>query len=657
MQKSKYLFCLRFLGLLVFVLFIEINPSFAAEKKYQILSPDNSTKVEITVSEKISFTVFVNGKQVVSGTDIDMDINGKQSETLAVKKIKESSINRELSPVLPLKNRKVKDKCNVLSLQFKNHLSLEFRAYDNGVAYRFVTSYKDDIIVDSETVRFSFPENVPVYFSKEKDAPYTQGEVNYTYRNISEISPDTLGLLPVLIAPESGTKVLITESDLFDYPGMWLKSTGNKGFDAHFFNHVSKVKRETNGVNSVVSRDSFIAKTTGTRSYPWRVIILAEKDVDLLQNELVTILSRPNQLEDTLWIKPGKIAWEWWNGINVTGVDFEVGINTETYKYFVDFAAEYGVELVVLDAGWYTVGDIFDLNPDVDMDELSAYAKKKKVGLVLRLIWRDVDDQHEKAFAQFEEWGIAGLKVDQMRRDDQTMVNYYWRVAKQAAEHKILINFHGNYKPSGLSRSYPNVITMEGVKGLEWVKWSNDVTPEHDVTIPFIRMVAGPMDYTPGAMINVSEEKFVKMGWKPMSMGTRAHQMAMYVIYESPQSTLSDSPVLYRQNPHCTKFMADAPEIWDETIALDGKIGEYVVMARRKGTQWYVGAMTGEKAQEFDIDFSFLSDGEHQMELFKDGVNANRNATDFKREIKTITNKSKMHIRLAQGGGWVAKIK
>ena len=643
--------------ILFLVVFLNIkNSAFAAESTYRLLSPDNNTEVEITVSDKINFSVFVNGKKVVSGVDIDFIIDSGTRGFLNVKKVKKHTKHRKLSPVLPLKNVKIEDYCNVLSVQFNNRLAIEFRAYNNGVAYRFKTSFNKDIIVQQEDAQFVFPENSPIYFSKEKDAPYTQGELNYSYRNINKISPDTLGILPVLIAPEKGTKVLITESDLFDYPGMWLRATGNKGIKGVFHNHVSKVKRETNGVNSVVSRDDFIAKTKGKRTYPWRVIILSEKDIDLLENELVTILSRPNQIKDPSWIKPGKIAWEWWNGINVTGVDFKIGINTETYKYFIDFAVEYGLELVVLDAGWYTVGDIFDLNPDVDMDELSAYAKEKNIGLVLRLIWRDVDDQHEKAFAQFDKWGIAGLKVDQMRRDDQTMVNYYWRVAKQAAEHHILVNFHGNYKPSGLSRSYPNVITMEGVKGLEWTKWSNHVTPKHDVIIPFIRMVAGPMDYTPGAMINVSEDKFVKMGWKPMSMGTRVHQMAMYVIYESPQSTLADSPVLYRQNPDCTQFMADTPEIWDETIALDGKIGEYVLMARRKGTQWYVGAMTGKNTQEFDVDFSFLSRGEHTMELFKDGVNADRNAIDFKREIKTITNKDKIRVRLAKGGGWVAKI-
>ena len=350
---------------------------------------------------------------------------------------------------------------------------------------------------------------MPVYYSEEKDAPYTQGERNHVCADLSTLGTKTLGYLPLLSVPAKGVRVLMTESDLFDYPGMWIKPTGKLGFALSFPKHVSEVKREKSGVNTIVATEDYLARTQGTRSYPWRVFILANDDVSLLENELVFNLSRPNEIRDTTWIKPGKMAWEWWNHINVKSVDFEVGINTRTYKYYIDFAAEYGLQLVVLDAGWYTVGDIFDWNPDLDMDDLAAYAKAKKVGLVLRVIWRDVDDQHKKAFAQFRKWGIAGLKVDQMRRDDQTMVNYYWRVAKQAAESKILINFHGNYKPAGLHRSYPNVITREGVKGLEWVKWSKDLTPEHNVTIPFIRMVIGPMDYTPGAMLNSSKKDFL----------------------------------------------------------------------------------------------------------------------------------------------------
>jgi alpha-glucosidase len=644
-------------GVILIILLTIFNQFLSGkEKKYQLLSPDSKTKIEISIAEKVNISVFVNGKEKVSALGIDLIVEEQKSNKYSVKKVKTDYVNRTLYPVLPLKNSRVKDECNKLVITFSNKKSLEFRSYNNGVAYRFLTSYNNEIIIKDEKVRFKFKNNSPAWYLKEKDAPYTQGEINYSYRNLNAISPDTLEIMPILVAPKNATKILITETDLFDYPGMWLKANSAKGFDAHFFNHVSKIKRETNGVNSIVTRDNFIAKTTGTRSFPWRVIILAERDADLLNNELVTILSRPNQLDDPSWIKSGKMAWDWWNGINVTGVDFKVGINTATYKYFIDFAAEYGMQLIVLDAGWYKIGNIFNLNPNINMEVLSAYAKKKNVGLVLRIIWRDVDDQPEKAFAQFEKWGIAGLKIDQMRRDDQTMVKYYWRVAKQAAKHHILINFHGNYKPSGLSRSFPNVITMEGVKGLEWVKWSDDVTPKHNLTIPFIRMVAGPMDYTPGAMINVSENKFVKMGWKPMSMGTRAHQMAMYVIYESPQSTLADTPVLYRQNKKCTEFIAGVPGVWDETIALDGKIGEYVLMARRKGSQWYIGAMAGKNAHEFDVDVSFLSEGKHKMELFKDGTNANRNASDFKREVITVTNKEKIHINMSKGGGWVAKI-
>ncbi|MEE9369111.1 MAG: glycoside hydrolase family 97 protein [Pontiella sp.] len=648
---------IKFITCIAFAFLVSTNSALASAQNYQLFSQNRQIKIEIQVDGDIRFSVYFNNKPIITNSSIFLSVEGCDQQAIITGEIVTRTVSDTLTPVLPAKNSKVVDKYNELSIPFNTHYTLVFRAYDGGVAYRFQTQFEDEITVLQEKGEFNFYEDYPVYFSEEEDAFYSQGERNYTYKKLSELNKEFLGFLPALVAPPQGPKILITESDLFDYPGMWLKPTGSKQLKAVFPFHVAQVKREKSGVNSVVERDNYLAKTKGTRNFPWRIFIIAEEDIDLLENEMVFCLSQPNKIKNTSWIKPGKIAWEWWNHINVTGVDFKVGLNTETYEYFIDFATEYGLDYVVLDAGWYTVGNIFDLNPDIDMDRLTAYAGEKKVGLILRVIWRDVDDQHEKAFAQFEKWGIAGLKVDQMRRDDQDMVNYYWRVARQAAEHKILINFHGNYKPAGLHRTYPNVITREGVKGLEWVKWSGDITPEHNVTIPFIRMVAGPMDYTPGAMINVAEKDFRIMDSKPMSMGTRAHQMAMYVIYESPQSTLSDTPVHYRQEPLCAKFMADTPEIWDETIALDGKVGVYIAMARRKGDIWYAGAMAGKKGKDLEIDFSFLAEGTHEIEVFKDGVNTDRNMSDYIREIMPVTNKTKLQIRLAPGGGWVARIK
>jgi alpha-glucosidase len=359
---------------------------------------------------------------------------------------------------------------------------------------------------------------------------------------------------------------------------------------------------------------------------------------------------------DFSWVKPGKVAWDWWNALNLYGVNFTSGVNTETYKYYIDFASKYNLDYIILDEGWYELGDLMKVVPDIDMEEIVRYGKEKNVGIILWVVWKTLDDQFDEAFNQFGKWGIKGIKVDFMQRDDQWMVDYYWRVAKEAANRHMLVDFHGSYKPSGLRRAYPNVITREGVKGLENNKWGEEVTPGHDVTLPFTRMLAGPMDFTPGAMINATKNNFRAVWNRPMSQGTRCHQLAMYVVYESPLQMLADSPSHYYDEPEAMEFLSKVPTVWDETKVLDAKVGEYVLLARQNGNEWYLGAMTDWASREMEIDLSFLGDGEYTIDIWQDGINADRNANDFKKITRKVTKSDKLKIHLVSGGGWTAVV-
>jgi alpha-glucosidase len=383
---------------------------------------------------------------------------------------------------------------------------------------------------------------------------------------------------------------------------------------------------------------------------------VAEKDGDLLTNQLVWLLEKPSQVADTSWIKPGKVAWDWWNANNIYGVDFKSGINTATYRYYIDFAAKYGLQYIILDEGWYKLGNLMEVNPDINMEELSAYAKQKNVGIILWVVWKTLDDQLQPALDRFSKWGIAGIKVDFMQRDDQLVVNFYHKVSRETAQRKMLVDFHGGQKPASMTRTWPNLISSEGVRGLEWSKWSRDAEPEHNVTLPFTRMFLGPMDYTPGAMLNASRESFWPIHSRPMSLGTRCHQLAMYVVFESPLEMLADSPSNYLREPDAMEFLAPIPSVWDDTRVLDARIADYVAVARRSGRDWYVGAMTDWTARELEIDFSFLPEGEFAMTSYRDGVNADRYGSDYRMEKSVVNRSMKMKIKLAPGGGWAARI-
>ena len=642
--------------------------SLSFSQEYNLFSPDKKNEIKINTEKNISFSVYSNNHELISPSLIALKLeDGKTlGSNPVISDTHKKIVDTAVYPVIKQKSEKIINSYNELKLNFKGDYSLVFRAFNNGVAYRFETGYKDSIKIKSEVASFNFATDDTVYFPQEESF-ISHNERLYKKLPLNKVEPDSFCSLPALVTTHFGTKVLITEADLEDYPGLWLKVNKEHTLTGIHPNYVLKAEVDRDKDSRIIERADYIANTIGTRKYPWRVMMIAETDSDLILNQMVCLLSEPLQLKETSWIKPGKVAWDWWNALNIYGVDFKSGINTKTYKYYIDFASKYNIEYIILDEGWYKSsatepgnpnipGDITDVIPAINMKELLSYAEEKNVGIILWVAWKSLDRQMNKALDLYEKLGVKGIKVDFMQRDDQLMVNYYWRTAKEAAKRKLLVDFHGSYKPSGLRRAYPNVINREGVRGLEHCKWSDLFVPDHEVTIPFIRMSAGPMDYTPGAMVNAQKDNYRPIFARPMSMGTRCHQLAMYVIYEAPLQMLADNPSNYLKEPECMQFLGKVPTVWDETKVLYAKTDDYVVIARRNGNTWYVGAMSGKYPKEFNIDFSFLNPGEYTMDCYQDGVNADKFGNDYKKTTLKITKDKKLDIKLAPAGGWAAII-
>jgi alpha-glucosidase len=630
----------------------------ALAQEYVLRSPNGRTEIRVSVADGFSYSLLYGQKIVVSRSAIGLKIKENRALDQKPQVIgkKERSVDQIVTAVVPQKRKRLRDRYNELKIDFVGGYSLVWRAFDNGAAYRWeTTSAADRQTILDERVEINLqPEDVIFY--PEEEGFYSHNERKYLKYKPGEVK-DRLASLPALVQSASGLKLWLSEADLYDYAGMWLKGAGGKGLKAVFPKY--PVKEQTKGDRDVEvgERADYIAATAGRRSFPWRIFGLAERDIELLDNQIVYLLSEETK-EDFSWVRPGKVPWDWWNANNVYGVDFKSGVNIATYKYFIDFAARYGLEYLILDEGWSKTDDLLSIKPEVDLPELLAYGKRKNVGIILWVLWTSLDRDLERVLDQFQKWGVKGIKVDFMQRDDQKIVNFYERVAREAARRKMLVDFHGSYKPTGMERKYPNVITREGVKGLENSKWSKDVTPEHDVTLPFIRMVAGPMDFTPGAMLNGSEKDFKIDFNRPMSQGTRAHQLAMYVIYESPLQMLADNPSNYLREPEAMEFLASVPAVWEESVPLDGRVGEFVVVARKDSNgDWYVGGMTNGTPRETSVDLSFLGGGAYEAQIIQDGVNADRVASDFKRVLRTVKKGERMTFRMAAGGGFVAVLR
>jgi alpha-glucosidase len=640
----------------VLALLSVITGYWAIAKEYKFSSPDNKISVTVNVGADIKWSATIEGKEVIYNSKIAMMlVNGRiLGENEKVTKASLSKLNDIIRPVVANKRSEIKDNCNILTISFNSGFSLQFRAYDDGVAYRFETSFKDDITVKDEVSEFVFPEGSHSWYPLESSF-MSHNERTFIYSSLDTIAKKHLASLPTLFQV-NGVDVLVTESDIEDYPGMWLIGGGSGKISGIWSKYPDTEKLTRDRDLFVTSTKDYIAKTKGTRTFPWRAFIIAQNDVKLIESDLVYKLAPPNKIEDTKWIKPGHVAWDWWNANNLYGVDFRAGINNDTYKYYIDFASKNGIEYVILDEGWYPLGNVLVSVPGINVPELCKYAESKHVGIILWVVWKSFWDKIDEAIALYEKWGVKGVKVDFMQRDDQKVVNFYLEAARKTAEHHLLIDFHGAYKPDGLGRTWPNALTREGVKGMENDKWSKEVTPEHDVTLPFTRMIAGPMDYTPGALVNMDKANFTPNFTRPESQGTRAHQVALYVIYESPLQMLADSPSNYMKEQETTDFIVKIPVVWDDILGIDGKVGEYLLLARRSGKDWFVGALTDWTARDMDLDLSFLPAGKYLMDIFQDGINADRYAGDYKHVKSSVKSGDKMKIHLAPGGGWAARI-
>lgn len=651
-------------ALILLLIFINLPAFCENPTSFSMVSPDGKLSAKIELKDKIYYSLAFGEKQIIDPSSISMELHDGTvwGKGPVARKNTSRNVNEYLTPLYG-KRKSIKDHFNELTISFKGDFTITARLYNEGFAYRFGYTKKGEVIIRDEEVNFNFSSDFDIWASHQRSGGFEHSyEDFYTRRKISQL-PDSMAMLPVLVQTDFNLDVLILEADLEDYPGFHvIKNPDNKSGIKATFPKVP-TKWEPGGhmkFNLIVKeRADYIAKTEGRRTFPWRIIKIATEDAQLLDTDIVYKLSDP-QVDDIdfSWVRPGKVAWDWWSAINLVGVDFRSGINTESYKYYIDFAAENGIEYINLDEGWSNQYDLMDLSDEIDLKEIVDYAREKGVGVFLWCVHYPLDEKLEEAMDKFKEMGIKGLKIDFMDRDDQVMVNYYHRIAKAAAEHQILVNYHGAYKPAGLHRKYPNVINRESVRGLEYNKFSRPygTTPEYAVTIPFIRMAAGPMDYTPGAMTNAQKANFGVFFERPMSQGTRCQQLAMYIVYEAPLQMLSDAPTAYTAEPEILQFLKDVPTVWDETVALDGKVGDFAILARRSGNTWYVAGMTDWDPRSLEVSFSFLDKGKYRAEIYQDGINADRIGDDYKKYQKTIESGSKQEFKLAPGGGFVIKI-
>ena len=661
MKNNKKL-CLAILSLLLLI----GNASLAAkEKKYVLSSPDGTLKVEISAGNELVYQVMHGNDTILSHSNIalvleDGTIVGRTPRITGErrKKIKD---NIE-SPFYRFKEFVATG--NELDLKLKGGFGIIFRAYNEGVAYRFYTTQSSDIIIKEEQAEFNFKEDYTAYL------PYTTNDkkpMAMAYQNVYDITPlskaqPKLAFLPVTVDCGS-VKLTLLESDLEAYPGMFVQSQqGKYGLKGVFAPYPAKTdfypwrKQEY-----VTETTDFISRSRGSRSYPWRVLAITEKDTDMPVNNLVYALASPNRIGDTSWIKTGKVAWDWWNDWNLKGVPFKAGINMDTYKYYIDFASRNGLEFIVLDEGWYDPksGDMLTVIPELDLTELIAYGKSKGVEIVLWTVFNVLDSQLEAACKKYADMGIKGFKVDFLDRDDQTAVEMVYRIAEMTARYKLTLDLHGIYKPTGINRTYPHIINFESVFGMEEVKWTDikNNMPLYDVTFPYIRMMAGPVDYTPGAMRNATKADWRAMYYTPASMGTRCHQLAAYIVHDSPFTMLCDAPTNYLNEQECVDFMASLPVEVDSTFIASGELGKYIVTVRKKDVNWYIGGMTNWDERDVQLDFSFLPEGmSYTAVLFKDGVNANKQAEDYRKETIRINKDSRLTLHLASGGGFAMKL-
>ena len=627
------------------------------QKTYQLASPNGEIKMNVKVSDKIQYDIFYGEESLLEKGTMRMQV-GEQVLGMNPKVVKSTtrSVDENIHPVVPFKFSTIRNHYNQLLLKFSGNWSVEFRAFDDGVAYRFITNKKGEVEVNEELFQVDFPEDYQMHIQQSGDFG-TNYELFYEHPQYSEWKGKKgVTLLPMLIEAKNGHKILISESSVSDYPHMFLAPADNHGISSAF--PKCPIEFGENGDRSLklVKHADYIAKTSGKRGFPWRYFVITKEDGQLIENTMTARLAEPSQIEDTSWIKPGLTTWEWWNGATPFGtdVDFEGGCNTNTYKYYIDFASKFGAQYVLLDEGWAkSTIDPFTPNEKVDLHELIRYGKEKNVGVILWLTWLCAEN-HPELFAKFAEWGVKGVKIDFMDRSDQWMVDYYERMAAEAAKHRLFIDFHGSFKPAGLEYKYPNVLSYEGVRGQEQ---NRGCTPDNSIFYPFMRNAVGPMDYTPGVINTFQPEYYLSTHYNGGGIGTRAYQMALFVLFETGLQMLVDNPTMYYREEDCARFMAGIPLPTDETVSLAAKVGEYAIVAKRKGDKWFIGGMTNNKEKErvFELPLDFLPEGSTwKMVSYEDGVNANKQAMHYMKREQEVKKGQTIRVKMARNGGFAA---
>lgn len=638
------------------VALFSIAVSSGQAQEYELTSPDGFLNAKITIRASASITLSKGKESLIKLDDIDLLTTEGILTGMKVEKTSRQSVSNQVTPIIKEKSSSYPDNYNELTISFESRKALTFRLYNEGLAYRFTTRANDSLTVLKEnlTVQFDESDSMRYQSSPSFNSSY---ETPYEHDRFGEIKEDKLCNLPLLIEKQNGSMMMLTESDLYDYPGLWLVNRGKAVLEGvhppypKTLNYSGSVYRH----GQIQETYDFIAKVKGDRTYPWRIFAVSENEEALIQNNMVYLLASPCAVEDASWINAGVVMFDWWAKNYLYGVDFKSGINTETAKYFIDFCSAQGFRYFLFDDGWCPKDDLLSVNPELDMEAVTSYAAEKGVDIMLWVIWHALEQQWDEAFAQFERWGIKGIKMDFMNRDDQMMVQFYESVARKAAEHKMVVNFHGAYKSSGLRRKYPNMLTREALIEFEYNGWTEYVSPEHHNILPYIRMFTGPMDYIPGTVRNSTKESFWPSTNFPMGQGTRAHAMALFVILNSPMTMLPDSPSDYYREQECTDFLANIPLEWDETKLMKGKIGQYTILGRRAGEQWFLGAITDWTARKFSLNTEFLDPGNYRVDMISDGINAGTLAEDYKGSSIYIQRDDTIEINMASGGGWVAR--
>ena len=653
------------------LLFFIMTVCMAMAKSYLVTSPNGRLKAQVEVGKTLSYQLTWDDQLLVSPSTLSLKTEaghwGVNSRLAQAKK----SSHQGSFQAFAYKKAVVTDNYNQLLLRFKDGFSVVFRMYDEGMAYRFISNTQKELKIEDEEVSLHFAKDCDAFIPYVRDSGNREDQLQNSFENtykhtkLSKLRTDRILFSPFVVEADNGVKVAVAESDVENYPGLFFLGDGQSpsltGVSAPY-----PKKQVQGGYHKLQliakGREPYLTKSYKGQAFPWRIFCVATEDAQLLDNDMVYRLAAPNRIGDTSWIKPGKVAWEWWNNWGVYNVDFKTGINTETYKYYIDFASRNGIEYVILDEGWAVnlKADLFQIIPEIDLKGIIDYANSKNVGIILWAGYYAFERDMERVCKHFSEMGAKGFKIDFINRDDAASVDFHYRAAAMAAKYKMMVDFHGTYKPTGLNRTYPNVVNFEGVYGLEQNMWATAAKhdqPLYDVTVPFTRMLAGPMDYTQGAMLNGTKKTYHPSDVAPMSQGTRVHQLAEYVIFLSPLNMLCDSPMNYEANPECTEFIAKIPTVWDETIPLKSVIGEYVAVARRHGSTWYVGAITNWTPRDLTLDLAPLKVGGRTATAFVDGVNADKFAQDYKKKTLQIPDNGQLPIHLAPGGGFAMVIR